>query len=281
LSDNPGSKPAGNARALLGARFLRPKKHLGQHFLMDGGAAARIARLCEGLPRIIEIGAGTGALTAQLATCDARVSAIEIDPDLVAILRERDELRSVEIIEADALAVDYAALAGDAAWCAAGNLPYNVATPLILLWLGLTNPPERIVAMVQKDVADRFMAKLATPAYGSLTLAVQYWMEVERAFVLGPGVFYPRPRVDSAVVVMRRRAMPAVPARDREFLLQVVRAAFAYRRKTLANSLALALGIPRERTQAALATLGHDTEIRGEHFDLGAFAKLADILIEP
>jgi 16S rRNA (adenine1518-N6/adenine1519-N6)-dimethyltransferase len=260
---------------------LRPKKHFGQHFLMDGGAAARIARLCEGLPHVVEVGAGTGALTAILAQGAARVSAIEIDPALVEILREREELSGVEIVEADALAVDYAALTGGGEWCAAGNLPYNVATPLILLWIELANPPQRIVAMVQKDVADRFMAKPATPAYGSLTLAVQFAMEVERAFVLGPGVFYPRPRVDSAVVVMRRRAAPPVRTRDRAFLLQVVRAAFAYRRKTLANSLALALGIPRERTQAALARLGRDTEIRGEHFDLGAFAELADALIEP
>jgi 16S rRNA (adenine1518-N6/adenine1519-N6)-dimethyltransferase len=259
---------------------LRPKKHFGQHFLMDGGAAARIARLCEGLPRIVEIGAGTGALTAILAKGEARVSAIEIDPDLVAILREREELRGVDIVEGDALTVDYAALTENGAWCAAGNLPYNVATPLILMWLDLPNPPQRIVAMVQKDVAERFTAKPATPAYGSLTLAVQYSMDVERAFVLGPGVFYPRPRVDSAVVVMRRRPAPAVPARDRTFLLQVVRAAFAYRRKTLANSLALALGIPREQTQAALAALGRDTEIRGEHLDLGAFAELADVLVE-
>ncbi len=269
-----------HARALLGARDLRPKKHLGQHFLMDGGAAARIARLCEGLPLVVEIGAGTGALTAQLAKLEARVAAIEIDPDLVAILREREDLRGVEIDCADALAVDYGALAQGGAWCAAGNLPYNVATPLILLWLGLSNPPERIVAMVQKDVAERFTAKPATPAYGSLTLAVQYTMQVERAFALGPEVFYPRPRVDSAVVVMRRRATPPVETRDRAFMLQVVRAAFAYRRKTLANSLALALGIPRERTQAALTTLGRDTEIRGEHFDLDAFAQLADALVQ-
>jgi 16S rRNA (adenine1518-N6/adenine1519-N6)-dimethyltransferase len=259
---------------------LRPQKHLGQHFLMDGGAAARIARLCAGLPRIVEIGAGTGALTAQLALLEARVSAIEIDPNLVEILREREELRSVEIVEGDALAVDYAALTEGGAWCAAGNLPYNVATPLILMWLELPNPPERIVAMVQKDVAERFTAKPATPAYGSLSLAVQYAMHVERAFVLGPGVFYPRPRVDSAVVVMRRRPAPPVATSDPAFMLQVVRAAFAYRRKTLANSLALALGIPRDRTQTALATLGRDTEIRGEQFDLEAFAELADALIE-
>jgi 16S rRNA (adenine1518-N6/adenine1519-N6)-dimethyltransferase len=103
-------------------------------------------------------------------------------------------------------------------------------------------------------------------------------MEVRRAFVLGPGSFYPRPNVDSAVVVMERRAAPAVTVREPAFFLKVVRGAFAYRRKTLANSLSLALGIERERSQAALSSLGLDTEIRAEQLDLGAFGALADTL---
>jgi 16S rRNA (adenine1518-N6/adenine1519-N6)-dimethyltransferase len=247
---------------------------------MDGGATARIAALCAPVPgtRVVEIGAGTGALTRALLEREARVSAIEFDPDLVAILREREDLGAAEIIEADALAFDYDALAGGASWTAAGNLPYNIATPLILHWLELRDPPERIVAMVQRDVADRFTAAPGTPAYGSLTLAIRFWMDVRRAFTLGPGVFYPRPKVDSAVVVMERRAVPSIAVRDRDFLMQVVRGAFAYRRKTLANSLALALDIPRVRTQASLGRLGLDTEIRAEQLDLGALAALADDL---
>jgi 16S rRNA (adenine1518-N6/adenine1519-N6)-dimethyltransferase len=244
---------------------------------MDAGAAKRIAAACDPatLPQTLEVGAGTGALTHALLAAGARVRAIEIDPDLVALLRGREDLREAEIVEADALAFDYAAAYGTAPWCATGNLPYNIATPLLLGWLALPRPPERIVVMVQRDVADRFTAKPGTPAYGSLTLAVGFWMRVRRAFVLGPQVFYPRPKVDSAVVIMERRSEPPVAVRDVPFLLQVVRAGFAYRRKTLANSLALALDIERSRVQTALARLGIDTEIRGEQLDLDAFAAVA------
>jgi 16S rRNA (adenine1518-N6/adenine1519-N6)-dimethyltransferase len=247
---------------------------------MDGPAATRIAKLAapgDRLP-VVEIGAGTGALTRALLANDAAVTAIEVDPGLAAILRERSDLAAAAIVEADALEFDYDALTAQRAWCAAGNLPYNVATPLILRLLELRNPPARIVAMVQRDVAERFIATPSTPAYGSLTLAIGYSMEVRRAFTLGPGAFYPRPKVDNTVVVMERRAAPAAIARDPEFLMQVVRAAFAYRRKTLANSLALALAIPRARTQATLGRLGLDTEIRAEQLDLGKFAALADDL---
>lgn len=242
----------------------------------------RIARLCvtDGIERIVEIGAGTGALTAGLLALGGRVYALEIDRDLVAILAGRADLRGATIIEADALEFSYGALTGAEPWCACGNLPYNIATPLVLRWLELADPPARIVVMVQKDVGDRFVAKPSTPAYGSLSLALQITMDVRRAFVLRPSAFYPRPRIDSTVVVMESRTDPIVPASDRSRVLQVVRSAFAYRRKTLANSLELAAGIARPRTQDALQQLGLSPEIRAEQLDLGAFAALADRLVE-
>jgi 16S rRNA (adenine1518-N6/adenine1519-N6)-dimethyltransferase len=248
--------------------------------LLDGAAAARIAAACVagGTRRVVEIGAGTGALTRALLDAGADVTAIELDPGLVEILRDRPDLCGARIVQADALVFDYDAAVGGEQWCAAGNLPYNVATPLITGWLESPKPPLRIVAMVQRDVAARLTAKPSTPQYGSLTLFASYWTMATRAFVLGPGAFYPRPKVDSAVVVLERRESPAVTVRDPTFLLQVVRAGFAYRRKTLANSLSLALGIDRTRTQAALGTLDIDTEIRAEQLDLGAFGALADKL---
>jgi 16S rRNA (adenine1518-N6/adenine1519-N6)-dimethyltransferase len=247
---------------------------------MDGGAAKRIAVLCVAQPgeRVVEIGAGTGALTRSLLDSGARVTALEVDPALVEILNERDDLAGAEIVLADALTYDYDAASRFEPWCAAGNLPYNVATPLILKWLEMNHPPARIVAMIQRDVADRLTATPNSPQYGSLTLFVSYWMTVRRAFTLGPAAFYPRPKVESTVVVMERRLTPAAPARDPAFMLQVVRAGFAYRRKTLANSLALALGIERAKTQAALADIALDTEIRAEQLDLGNFGALADAL---
>jgi 16S rRNA (adenine1518-N6/adenine1519-N6)-dimethyltransferase len=247
---------------------------------MDGGALKRIAALCvqEAGERVVEIGAGTGALTRALLERGGSVTALEIDSDLIAILRERADLANANIVQSDALAYDYDAASGEGPWCACGNLPYNIATPLVLRWLELRHPPDRIVAMLQRDVADRLGARPSTPQYGSLTLYVGFSMLVRRAFVLGPSVFYPRPKVESAVVVLERRAEPAVAVRDRTFFLQVVRGAFAYRRKTLANSLSLALGIERGRTQAALASLKIDTEIRAEQLDLAAFGALADSL---
>jgi 16S rRNA (adenine1518-N6/adenine1519-N6)-dimethyltransferase len=247
---------------------------------MDGGAAKRIAVACVSGTgsRVIEIGAGTGALTVALLACGASVTAIEIDPELIEVLAERTDLAGVRILRADAMAFDYDAETRGEPWVAAGNLPYNIATGLIAGWFEIANPPERIVAMVQRDVADRLTAKPSTPQYGSLSLVTQYWTKPSRAFTLPPSVFYPKPGVDSAVVVLERLREPAVAVRDRAFFLQVVRGAFAYRRKTLANSLSLALGIERARTQAALTRSNIDTEIRAEQLDLGSFAALADEL---
>lgn len=271
-------------KALLDQFGYRPKKRLGQNFLMDAGAAARIAQLVvDGSPegesiRVLEIGPGTGALTQALVNVNGDVSALEIDADMVRVLRSREELRSANILQADALTFDYAAFAGDRNWRVTGNLPYNIATPLVMQFIEMRNGPQRLVVMVQKEVAQRFAAEPSTPAYGSLSVAVQYAMYVEKAFTLKPGAFYPRPKIDSTVVRLTRRAAPAVAVRDEHRFLQVVRAAFAYRRKTLANSLSLAIGVPRAAVTLALQQIGLDTEIRGEQLGLTDFARLADHL---
>ncbi|GAC1547223.1 MAG: 16S rRNA (adenine(1518)-N(6)/adenine(1519)-N(6)) -dimethyltransferase RsmA [Candidatus Velthaea sp.] len=247
---------------------------------MDGGAATRIAKLAVTRPRerVLEIGAGTGALTTALAELEADVTAFDVDPEMVRILQSREELAGVRIELADALEFDYAGYAGSTPWQAAGNLPYNIATPLMLLLADLPNPPERIVVMIQKDVADRLTAKAGTPSYGSLSVAVQLRMQVQRAFTVGPAQFYPRPNVNSAVVVLERHAVPPVEVRDVAWFERVVRGAFGYRRKTLANALSIALDIPRERVTQALRELHLNTEIRGEALDLATFAALADAL---
>ncbi len=269
-------------RALLEAWGLRPKKKFGQNFLMDGGAAHRIARLClEGAEpgtRVIEIGAGTGALTQALLDEGADVTAIEIDRQLVSILGNRPELARAHIVFGDAMAYDYGSFAARGRWRAAGNLPYNVATPLLMNLIDMENGPETIVAMIQKDVADRLAAKPSSPAYGSLSIAVQYEMRVERAFTLGPRSFYPQPKVDSTVVRLTRLPSPAVTPADVPLFRKVVRAAFAYRRKTLANSLALSLERDRHSIAAAIAASSLAPEIRGEQLALDDFARLADAL---
>ena len=142
----------------------------------------------------------------------------------------------------------------------------------------LPRPPERIVAMIQKDVADRLLAKPGTSQYGSLTLAIGLTMGVERALTVPPSAFFPRPGVVSTVVVLQRLDHPPAVVRDRARFEQVVRGAFAYRRKTLANSLLLALALPRERIVAAIASLALPADVRGEDLDLRSFAALADAL---
>ncbi len=250
---------------------------------MDGGAAKRIATLAVGTapgPLALEVGAGTGALTLALLAAGAELTVLDVDDDMIAILRERGELARATVRSADALDFDYEAFAAPApaTWIATGNLPYNIATPLVLKWIELPHPPSRIVVMIQRDVADRFVARPSTPAYGSLTLALAYRYDVRRAFTLGPSVFWPRPNVESAVVVLERRPEPAVPVRDPAFLMRIVRAGFAYRRKTLANSLFLAEAIDRARTRAALERRALNPEIRAEQIGLDAFGALADEL---
>lgn len=210
----------------------------------------------------------------------ATVTAVEIDPQLVLILRERTDLRAAMILQADALEFDYADFARSGAWCVAGNLPYNIATPLVTKLVEMDGGPQTLTVMVQRDVAERFSARPGTAAYGSLSVAVQYAMDVHCELTLPPRAFFPQPKVDSTVVHMTRRRTPAAHPRDVALFRQVVRAAFAYRRKTLVNSLVLALALDRPRVERAVTTAGIRLEERGERLDLATFAKLADALAE-
>jgi 16S rRNA (adenine1518-N6/adenine1519-N6)-dimethyltransferase len=271
-------------RKLLAQAGIRPKKRYGQNFLVNASAARSIARLslneASAESRCIEIGAGTGTLTLALLEQGASVTALEIDPELVAVLRARPELAAAHIVTADALTFDYSEWARGQRWLAAGNLPYNIATPLMLRLIEMHDGPDSVTVMVQKDVAQRVTASPGTPAYGSLSVAVQYAMNAELAFTLAPGSFFPPPKVHSSVVRLVRRAEPAVRTRDESLFWKVVRGAFAYRRKTLVNSLTLALDFDRARIARALASCNISPELRGERLDLGDFAKLADALAE-
>jgi len=268
-----------SARGQLNAAGLRPKKRFGQNFLLDERLCIKIAdlTLCAAPEYIVEIGPGTGALTAALARGASQVRALEIDRDLVTLLRERNDLSSVDILEADALTYAWPERRFER-WHVAGNLPYNIATPLLVTLAQLPRGPERIVAMIQKDVADRLLAAPGTASYGSLTIAVSNPMKIERAFTLGPGAFYPRPKVDSTVIVLNRRPRPLVEPIDPALFEKVVRGSFAYRRKTLANSLSRALSVERAEILIAMQAAGIDEDERGERLDIDSFARLADAL---
>jgi 16S rRNA (adenine1518-N6/adenine1519-N6)-dimethyltransferase len=274
---------APSPRRLLARAGIRPKKRYGQTFLENASAARQIARLsladARGA-RILEIGAGTGMLTLALLEEGADLTAIEIDASLVALLDLRDDLAAAEIVKADAMEFDYAAWSSGRRWHVAGNLPYNIATALMLRLIEMQHGPDSLTVMVQKDVAERFFAAPATPAYGSLSVAVQYAMHVQPLLTLPPKAFFPPPKVHSSVVRLVRRAEPAVSPRDSETFWKVVRGAFAYRRKTLANSLSLALGLDRAKIARAIKLSNLSPELRGERLDLGDFARLADALAE-
>ena len=245
----------------------RPKKAYGQHFLRDANILEVIARLAELGPDdvVLEIGPGQGVLTRYLAERVRRVHAIEIDRALEPALSGL--AGNVDVVFGDALEVE---LPQDATKLVA-NLPYNVATPLIVESLdGLPNVRVWCV-MVQREVADRLFARRGTKAYGAVSVLVQLGAERTGFHAVSRTVFRPQPNVDSALVAFRRTKLP--PDYDR--VKEVVAAAFAHRRKTLPNSLALAGLASRGEAADALAAIGRPAEMRAEALAPGEFVALA------
>jgi 16S rRNA (adenine1518-N6/adenine1519-N6)-dimethyltransferase len=248
----------------------RAKKELGQHFLVDENILGVIGRLAELDARdvVLEIGPGLGVLTRYLAQRVARVYAVELDASLEPHLRDAGD--NVTLVLGDALQLD---LPQEASKLVA-NLPYNVATPLIVESLdGLPNVGLWCV-MVQREVADRLFARPATKAYGAVSVLVQLATERTGFHPVSRTVFRPRPNVDSALVAFRRIELPSGYARVK----QVVVAAFAHRRKTLPNSLELAGLTSRARAADALVAIGRDPATRAEALAPQEFVHLAKAL---
>jgi len=246
------------------------KREYGQHFLRDPNILGVIGRLAELGPDdvVLEIGPGEGVLTRYLAEHVARVHAVEIDRALEPALGDLPD--NVDVVFGDALDVE---LPQDATKLVA-NLPYNVATPVIVESLdGLPNVCLWCV-MVQREVAERFFASPRTKDYGAVSVLVQLGAERTGFHAVSRTVFRPPPNVDSALVAFRRKELPSGFAR----LKQVVTAAFAHRRKTLPNSLALAGLASREQAAAALAAIGHLPETRAEELAPAEFVALAEAL---
>ena len=255
---------------LLAAVNTRPKKEYGQHFLRDPNILEVIGRLAELAPDdvVLEIGPGQGVLTRYLAERVRRVHAVEIDRGLEAGLRDLGE--NVDVVFGDALEMQ---LPHDATKLVA-NLPYNVATPLVVESLdGLPNV-ELWCVMVQREVADRFFAQPGTKEYGAVSVLVQLAAERTGFHAVSRTVFRPQPNVDSALVAFRRTGLPT----DYAGVKRVVTAAFAHRRKTLPNSLALAGVVSRERAADALAAIGHRAETRAEALAPADFVALGEAL---
>jgi 16S rRNA (adenine1518-N6/adenine1519-N6)-dimethyltransferase len=279
---------ASTLKSLLSAHGLRPQHKLGQNFLTDRRILEAIADASGAAPDdlVLEIGPGLGSLTQQLAQRAGRVLAIELDRNLVQLLNKtvQAEYPNVEIIHGDAAQVDLQALLaerlrpGQRAKVAA-NLPYYITTPLVMRLLEEELPLDRIVVMVQKEVADRMVSAPGSKEYGALSVAVQYYTEPHVVLHVSRGAFLPPPEVESAVVAMQMRSEPPVKAPKRAFF-RVVKAAFGQRRKTVSNALAAGLGLDKAIVERALAAAGVQSGRRGETLSLEEFAAVTRNLFD-
>lgn len=230
---------AGRVRELLDRHDVHLRQSLGQNFVVDPNTVERIVGLA-GIgrgDRVVEVGAGCGSLTVALAAAGAAVTAIEIDDRLEPVLGEVLRDTDVDVVMADATTVDWADLTAEGRWTLVANLPYNVGTGIVLDVLATAPNVERLVVMVQREVAERFAARAGTPARGIPSVIVEFFAGAEIVARVPPTVFFPTPRVDSAVVRIRRREPPAGRA-SWAAVEPLVRAAFGQRRKMLRRSLA-------------------------------------------
>lgn len=250
----------------------RPRKRFGQNFLADPSYVERIVAAVHPQKgdNLVEIGPGLAALTLRLIACAGHVTAIEIDRDLAARLRERFPPAQLTLHVADALDFDFAAL-GERLRIV-GNLPYNISSPLLFHLARFEACIADLTVMLQKEVVDRMTAAPGTPDYGRLTVMLQVRFAVTRLFVVPPGAFRPAPKVDSAVVrlVPLRERKPAIA--DEAGFAQVVAAAFAQRRKTLKNALSALCD------SEVLRAAGVDPGARGETLSVADFVRLGNLV---
>ena len=260
-------------RHILKKFKLRAVKGLGQNFLIDADIVRRIveaAEICAD-DEVLEIGAGIGTLTQGLLEAGAKVTAVELDKKLPAVLKETlAGYENFRLVEGDVLKINLAELM-PRKFKVVANLPYYITTQILLTLLEKNLPVIKIVTMVQREVAERMTAAPGSKIYGALSVAVQFRSEARIAFEVPPESFLPPPEVTSAVVVCDVRKPPFEV--DEEFFTRVVRAAFAQRRKTLINSLAGA-GFDREKILAS----GIDVKRRAETLSLDEFARLSNFL---
>jgi len=273
----------GQLRRLLGAERLRPRKALSQNFLTDAAALDTIVEAAElqAGDRVVEIGPGLGVLTRRLLAAGASVLAVELDPRLAAWLRrELGSLPGFELIEADALAVHPRDCFAGEPFKLVANIPYHITSPLLHAFLDGERPPLLTVLLVQAEVAERVAAPPGRMSY--LSVFVQNVTDAEVLVRVPAAAFEPSPKVDSAVLRLRRRDRPTVPAGpEREVLYRVVQAGFRQRRKQLHNALRRELPLPPGALDAALVACGVDPERRAQTLRLDEWACLATRLAEP
>ena len=274
-----------NTLAVINKHEFAFQKKFGQNFLIDEGIVNKIVREA-GVTKddfILEIGPGIGTMTQLLCEQAGGVAAVEIDTNLIPILKETlAEYDNVTIINEDILKVDIKKLAeeknGGKPIKVVANLPYYITTPIIMGLFESNVPIDSITVMVQKEVADRMQVGPGTKDYGALSLAVQYYSKPQVVINVPPECFIPRPNVGSAVIRLTRYKEPPVKVRDEKLMFKLIRASFNQRRKTLANGLnnSPEINFSKEEITAAIESLHKGPSIRGEALTLSEFAALSD-----
>ena len=274
------SDPAVIKRILSEAGFSF-KKSLGQNFLIDGSVCPEMASAaCEdGEKFALEIGPGIGVLTAELARCFERVTAIELDERLRPVLKKTLSFaNNTEIVFGDAMKLDLRSLieqrAGGRKVAVCANLPYYITSPLIMLLLESKLPITSITVMVQKEAAERICAEVGTRELGAVTVAVRYFSEPEILFEVPREAFMPSPNVDSAVIKLKIRTAPPISVADERAFFAFVKAAFGQRRKTVVNSLSSLGGYARDDIRTALSSNGIREDIRAEALGMEELASV-------
>ncbi|WP_070329387.1 16S rRNA (adenine(1518)-N(6)/adenine(1519)-N(6))-dimethyltransferase RsmA [Exiguobacterium aurantiacum] len=277
-------------KAILQRHGFSFKKSLGQNFLIDLNILNKIVDAAElgEASGVLEIGPGIGSLTEQSAKRAQKVVALEIDQRLLPILEDTmAPYPNVHVIHGDALELDIRSIVereflseGIDDIAVVANLPYYVTTPIIMRLLESRIKFRSLVMMIQKEVAERIGAKPGTKAYGSLSIAIQYYAEASVSFIVPKSVFMPAPNVDSAVITLKMRPRPAVDVEDEAFFFEIARASFAQRRKTILNNLTNHLGKDKKvDLECLLNEAGIDPKRRGETLSLQEFARLADTIL--
>ncbi len=269
-------------RALLAREGLAPRKRLGQHFLVDRGVVTRMVDFAgvDASDAVLEIGPGLGALTDVLATRAARLYVIEYDRGLCEVLRRKfASAPQVCVIEGDVLRVDLREAVPEPKVKVVASLPYNVSVPILFQLIEARPVFTDVTVMLQREVAERLLARAGTRAYGAPSLLFQLYATLRGRFRVASSAFYPRPQVASEVIRVALSPEPVVRLENTRLFQAIVRAAFNQRRKMLRNALQTLTGaaaLPAAAWDAVLASAGIDGRVRGETLDIAAFAALSD-----
>ncbi len=277
----------GTIKDILGRHGFHFSKALGQNFIVNPSVCPRMAEE-SGIDEncgVIEIGAGIGVLTAELAKRAKKVVVIEIDTKLLPILDETLKgFNNIEIINQDVLKTDLAALIkekfdGMPVYVCA-NLPYYITSPVIMALLESRLPIEAVTVMVQKEAAQRICAPVGSRLSGAVTVAVDYYAHAQKLFDVSAGSFMPAPKVDSCVIRMDIRKTPEISITDEELFFRMVHAAFGQRRKTAANSISAGSGIPKDAVIKAIEECGFEPSVRAEGLTMHELAMLSEKISE-